>query len=77
MRFIFTAIRESDGWRLHLLNRNTKYCTWVVCWNYSTQHNSWDWGMYCNDLKEALSVFTAKCREFNFDKVIEGENFYV
>ena len=72
MRFILTATRKSDKARLHLLNRNTSYCEWVIYWNYSTTHNSWDWGTYCDSLKYALSVFSAKCEEHDFTKVYEG-----
>jgi hypothetical protein len=71
MRFIFTAARN-DGCRLHLLIRNVKSKPFVVCWNYDTVSDSWDWGTYCTDLKRALSAFNQKIIEHDFTDVFEG-----
>ena len=74
LRFILTATRKSDNARLHLIDRgidsdNSKY---VVCWNYDATSDTWDWGTYCGNLKNALNVFTQKCEEHGFDDVSEG-----
>lgn len=71
MRMILTATRK-DGSRLHLLNRDKDYFEWVICWNYNAINNSWDWGTYCDSLKEALTAFNKKCDEHNFDEIYEG-----
>ena len=72
MNFILTATRKADNFRLHLLNRYTPYQSWVVCWNYYPTNDTWDWGSYCNDLKEALSIFNQRLTEHDFDDVFEG-----
>jgi len=72
MRFIFTAIREYDGARLHLLNRGTEYQPWVVAWNYDGQTKSWDWGNYSNNLSEALATFLDKYSNYGFNRINEN-----
>lgn len=74
MRFILTATRKSDSYRLHLINRHTEHHGFVVCWNYSKTSNSWDWGSYCNSLKEALSLFSQKVTEYDFDDVTDEQS---
>ena len=71
-RFMFTAVREYDGSRLHLLNRDTEYNPWVICWNYDEKSKSWDWGTYCNRLNDALITFLDKYSNYGFNRVIEG-----
>ena len=73
MKFILTATRKSDTSKLQLINRYTLNHPFVVCWNYSHTTETWDWGTYCNDLKEALSVFNAKVIEHSFDEVVEKQ----
>ena len=72
MRFIYTATRESDDWRLHLLNRGTEYEPWTICWNYDEKHKCWDWGIYVNSLSEALLIFIEKYVYYGFNSVVEG-----
>jgi hypothetical protein len=72
IKFIFTAIRDDDGSRLHLFNRGTEYQPWVVAWNYDEQTKSWDWGNYSNTLSEALTTFSDKYSNAGFSRVHEG-----
>jgi hypothetical protein len=74
LRFILTATRTYDNARLHLVDRgiDSGSSGFVVCWNYDKPTGSWDWGTYCDDLKSALSIFTKKCEEHEFDEVFEG-----
>ena len=71
-KVIFTAIREENRARLHLLNRNMEHNAFVVCWNYNPANTTWDWGAYSDKLIDALSIFVKKCREHDFSKVVEG-----
>ena len=72
IRFIFTAAREIDCQRLHLIKHDGKYTPWVVCWNFDSETTTWDWGTYCSTLKDALAVFIRKLTEHEFDCVDEG-----
>lgn len=72
IKFLFTATREYDGERLHLLNRGTEYQPWVVAWNYDEQTKSWDLGSYSNKLSDALATFLDKYSNYGFDIINEG-----
>ena len=74
LKFILTATRKSDKARLHLIDRNIESdnSKYAVCWNYDTASQSWDWGTYCGNLKNALSAFVEKCGEHGFNEVHEG-----
>jgi len=72
LKFILIATRKTDRMRLHLLNRNTEHSGFVVCWNYDTDSGTWDWGTYCDTLKDALTAFVEKCEEHDFNEVFEG-----
>ena len=74
LKFVLTALRKSDKNRLHLIDRgidsdNSKF---VVCGNYDTESDTWDWGTYCDNLKNSLTIFTQKCDEHGFDVIVEG-----
>ena len=74
LRFILTAIRKSDNWRLHLIDRgiDSDSSRLVVCWNYDMESGTWDWGSYSGNLKDALTIFMEKCTEHEFDEVLYG-----
>jgi hypothetical protein len=72
IKCIFTATRNTDTAKLHLLKYHGKAHQWLICWNYDLKTKSWDLGIYCADFKKALSEFRQKCSEYHFNEVYEN-----
>lgn len=72
IKCMFTATRETDKAKLHLLKCDKQAHQWIICWNYDKKSQSWSSGAYWSDFKQALSEFKQKCADYHFDEIVEN-----
>jgi curved DNA-binding protein CbpA len=72
IKCIFTATREKDRAKLHLLKQTNKVSQWFICCDYDSKSQNWNPGTYFNDFKKALSAFRQKCAEYQFNQIFES-----
>ena len=49
--------RSCGGW-VALVDRGTKFCSFVVAWNYDFNTGSWGQGHYFDNLEDAKQYYT-------------------
>ena len=72
IKCLFTATRDTDRAKLHLLNLGNTSRQWAVCWNYDMKTKSWTTGTYCSDFSRAVAEFRQKCAEYQFGEIFEN-----
>lgn len=51
------AVKRCGGAWVALVDRKTRFCSWVVAWNYDFNSDSWGQGHYFDNLGDAKQYY--------------------